>query len=135
MKLIFLFSLLLVLFSCSGPETPNQIIAIDQPTKCDCNELILDNKYNRFYLTDKKKPFSGECIVLYQNGNKKIERHCIEGKYHGNVIDFYDNGQIEMIRQYQNHFINGYEKIYSRNGELLRHSIYKQSTLMEVIEI
>ena len=134
MKTIIPFVFIILLFSCTETEVPNEIMNIEQPTECDCNELILDTKYNRFYLTDKKKPFSGECIVLYQNGNKKKERHYVEGKYHGDVIDFYDNGQTEMIRQYQNHFINGYEKIYSRDGELIKHSIYKQSTLIEIIE-
>lgn len=134
MKLLYFFSLTLLFFSCTEAEPAIDIIEIEQPTNCDCNDLILDDKYNRFYLTDKKKPFSGQCIVLYQNGNKKLERNYIEGKYHGDVIDYYDNGQIEMIREYKNHFINGFEKIYSKSGQLIKHTIYKQSTVMEVLE-
>lgn len=132
--LVYLASLFLII-SCSNPEQSEDIIEEIQPTECDCNELILDTKYNRFYLTDKKKPFTGTCTVFYQNGNKKMERDYVEGKYHGNVIDYYENGEIEMIREYKNHFINGFEKIYSQEGELLKHTIYKQSTVIEQIKL
>ena len=134
MKAFYLLSIVIFLMSCSEGETQNAVIEIEQPTECDCLELILDTKYNRFYLTDKKKPFTGVCTSIYQNGNMKMERHYVEGKYHGDVIDYYDNGQIEMIREYKNHFINGFEKTYTKGGDLLKHSIYKQSTLMEVVE-
>ncbi len=134
MKSFYFLFFITLLISCSETGKPEGNLETEEPTECDCLELILDTKYNRFYLTDKKKPFTGMCTSMYQNGNLKMERHYVEGKYHGDVIDYYENGQIEMIREYKNHFINGFEKIYSKNGDLLKHSIYKQSTLIEVLE-
>lgn len=135
MRLLYFLTLIILLFSCSENELSKDIIEIEQPTECDCNELILDQKYNRFYLTDKKKPFTGHCEILYKNGLKKAERNYVEGKYHGDVIDYYDNGQIKMIRQYDTHLINGFEKRYSENGKLLKHSIYKRSTIIDTISV
>ena len=103
-------------------------------SECDCNALILDQSYNRFYLKEKKKPFTGVCKSYYPNGNIKMERHYVEGKYHGDVIDYYNNGQIKSISQYKNHFINGFVKTYNKKGELISHIEYKQSTQIKVVE-
>jgi antitoxin component YwqK of YwqJK toxin-antitoxin module len=133
MKSLYTLVLSLILISCQDSIIPSELVEIEQPTECDCNELILDHKYNRFYLSDRKKPFTGECKIMYSNGQIKTERNYFEGKYHGDVIDYYDNGQIEMITEYNNHFINGFQKSYTINGELVRHQTFKRSQLIETV--
>jgi len=128
LKFFLLISFSFIL-SCQNSETVNE-----QDIPCDCKALILDQKYNRFYLTDKKKPFTGKCESFYPNGKLEKERHYIDGKYHGDIIDYFDNGQIKSISQYKNHFINGYVKTYSYSGKLIKHIIYKQSTEQNVVE-
>ncbi len=99
-------------------------------TECDCKLLNFDKDYNRFYLKDRKKPFTGVCDLV-ENGVLLSRRHYKDGKYHGDFIDFYPNGQEKMVIQYKNHFMNGDVKHYSEDGQLIGHSVYKQSVLIE----
>ena len=130
-----LFSFIIFVFittSCVNNDSNSE--ENSGPKTCDCNKLILDNGYNRFYLKDKKKPFTGACQIIYPGGKIKTERHFVEGKYHGDLIDYYPNGKIESITQYETHFINGFQKIYSESGELLHHYVFKRSQLIETIK-
>jgi len=119
----------ILMLSCQNSE-----LIETQNKPCDCKALLLDQRYNRFYLTDKKEPFTGKCESFYPNEKLEMERNYVDGKYHGDVIDYYDNGQIKSISQYKNHFINGYVKTYSYSGKLIKHTIYKQSTEQEIVE-
>lgn len=103
-------------------------------TECDCNSLKLDNKYNRFYLSDKKTPFSGTCEINNAEGKTLSKREFLDGKYHGDYINYYPNGQVMSIKIYKNHFLNGDFKEFTDKGKLIHHAIYKQSTLIETLE-
>ena len=129
MKLIILLFLFFGLYSCSTNTTNNNADLIE-PDTCECKELVLDRDYNRFYMNDRKKPYTGTCEVI-ENGYLKSRRHLVEGKYDGELIDFYDNGQVKMSMQYKKHFINGDVKRYSKDGQLIGHTVYKQSRLIE----
>jgi len=125
-----IYKLLLLLFIISACTNQSGEVVVNEPDTCDCKSLNLDRGYNRFYLNDKKKPYTGTCEVI-ENGILKSKRQLVEGKYDGELIDFYDNGEVKMTMQYKKHFINGDVKRYSKDGKLVGHTVYKQSRLIE----
>lgn len=130
-----IFSLFgLSFYACNQSNTSDTDLVQVEPDTCDCKSLILDQKRNRFYLKVKKHPFNGYCQSVLPNGIVIEQRQLKEGKYDGDFITYYENGQIESIKHYEHHFINGDEKIYSKSGQLIKHTIYKQSTPIKVVE-
>jgi antitoxin component YwqK of YwqJK toxin-antitoxin module len=132
-KLFLIFSFIFLIFGCSS-KNENQQQENIIITECDCYILKLDNKYIRFYLSDKKNPFSGTCEIKNAEGSTLSKREFLDGKYHGDYIDYYPNGQVMSLKTYKNHFLNGDFKEFTDNGKLINHSIYKQSTLVETVE-
>jgi len=132
MKFFYLFSIVIIISACTNTSKPIQ--NIEEPTMCDCNELILDIDYQRFYLSDKKQPFTGHCITLKPNGKKVFERDYLEGKYHGLVIVYHNNGEIKSTTQYDKNLMTGDQKIYSLDGYLISHAVYLRSQLKEIIK-
>jgi hypothetical protein len=124
------YAFLLLLFIFSACTNQSAEIVKDEPDTCDCKSLNLDRDYNRFYLNDRKKPYTGTCKLI-ENNILKSKRDLVEGKYDGELVDFYDNGQVKMTMQYKKHFINGDVKRYSIDGKLIGHTVYKQSRLIE----
>lgn len=132
MKFLFALFISITFISCSEDI---KVIVEDKPiTFCDCNELILDTDYQRYYLSDKTKPFNGNCITLSPDGKKVFERNYTDGKYHGLVIVFHENGEIKSTTEYQKNLMTGTQKIYSLDGKLISHAIYLRSQLKEIIK-
>jgi hypothetical protein len=125
-----IYTLLVLLFIFTTCTNQSDEIANNEPDTCDCKLLNLDRDYNRFYLKDRKKPYTGTCELI-ENDILKSRRDLVEGKYDGELVDFYDNGQVKMTMQYKKHFINGDVKRYSKDGKLIGHTVYKQSRLVE----
>ena len=48
----------------------------------------------------------------------------INGKREGSVIDYYPNGRIRIITNYQNDKADGINKVFNEDGELIRRSLY-----------
>jgi len=132
MKYLFILLISIAFISCSEDSKPIQ--QEKEPIFCDCNELILDSDYQRYYLSDKKKPFTGNCITLKPDGKKVFERNYIGGKYHGLVIVFHENGKIKSTTEYEKNLMTGAQKIYGINGNLISHAIYLRSQLKEIIK-
>jgi len=133
MNYLFILFISFTFVSCIEENT--LIKEVEPPlTFCDCNELILDTDYQRFYLSDKKKPFTGNCITLAPDGKKVFERNYMNGKYDGLVITFYKNGQQKTSTEYKKNLITGAQKIYNSDGILISHSIYLRSKLKERIK-
>jgi len=133
----FIYTISLLFFlSCNTTSKESKPTENTPITNCDCSELLLDTKYNRFYLTDKKQPFTGHCIGYYPNSKDiQFEKDYVDGKYHGQNIEYYKNGHLKSILDYKNHFMNGSVKNYDIDGKLISHSIYKQSTFIESIPL
>jgi antitoxin component YwqK of YwqJK toxin-antitoxin module len=132
MKLLFTLIITIIFVSCSDDiqVTENE----KAPTFCDCNELILDTDYQRYYLTDKEKPFTGKCTTLKPDGKKVLENDYIDGKYDGVVKIYYENGELKSTTEYENNLLTGNQKIYSLDGSLISHAIYSHSKLIEIIK-
>ncbi len=132
MKLLFSLLLAIAFISCS--EDVKVVPELKEPTFCDCNELILDQDYQRYYLSDKEKPFTGECITYSVEGKKIFERNYSVGKYNGLVIFYHKNGKVKSTTEYVKNFMTGAFKTYSLDGDLLSHSIYLRSKLKKVVK-
>mgnify|MGYP006160258285 CR=1 FL=1 len=132
MKPFFFLLISLVFVSCTDDINP--VKENNPPTFCDCNELILDKDYQRYYLSDKKKPFTGNCITLKPDGKKVFERNYVEGKYHGLVITYHDNGALKSTTEYEKNLMSGDQKLYNLDGKLMSHAIYLRSQLKEIIK-
>lgn len=128
---LLLFCTLLVI-SCS--EKKSTISNDPEPTSCDCNELILDKSYQRFFLTDKEKPFTGTCITYKADGKKVFERNYLKGKYQGLFIDYHENGKVKSTTEYEKNLMTGAQKKYNKEGELISHTIFLRSKLKEIIK-
>jgi len=132
MKYLFILIISISFISCS--EDINLIQKIEPATFCDCNELILDTDYQRYYLSNKKEPFTGNCITLKADGIKAFERNYKSGKYDGLVIVFHSNGKIKSTTEYKKNLMTGAQKIYSPDGNLISHALYLRSRLKEIIK-
>ncbi|MFT4601065.1 MAG: antitoxin component YwqK of YwqJK toxin-antitoxin module [Arenicella sp.] len=133
--LVFFTSLLL--FSCGDSnETSNDStdeIEIDS-SYCNCNELIFDDKYNHFYRFERREPFTGLCEEFHANGEKKVMKNLLEGKLHGKVISYHDNGQVYEDEEFDTNFQTGERIIYTRLGKVKFHALYKRGRQIEVLE-
>ena len=132
MNYLFTIFFSILLFSCT--EEIKKIEIEKEPTTCDCNELILDNSYQRYFLTDKQKPFNGQCITLRPDGKKLFERNYINGKYQGLVLIYHQNGKIKSSTEYEKNLMTGDQKIFDIDGVLISHAIYLRSKLKEIIK-
>ena len=68
----------------------------------------------------KKSKKSGYYRVINQNtGRIKLVKHYKNGKVHGKIIYYWDNGQIRLTGQYDMMHRVGNWKTYESNGDLL----------------
>lgn len=132
MKLLFLLLIIITSVSCTE-EIKSDTVNIE-PILCDCNELILDVDYQRYYLTDKSVPFTGKCITLTPDSKKVFERNYLNGKYDGLVIVYHENGKVKSTTEYKKNLMSGSQKIYSDDETLISHAIYLRSQLKEIIK-
>ncbi|OIQ36427.1 MAG: hypothetical protein BM555_02655 [Crocinitomix sp. MedPE-SWsnd] len=137
MKLFSLLALLtLILTSCgegnNTDENSNGETAIDS-AYCDCNELTFDEGYNHFYRFERREPFNGFCEEFHSNGEKKAEKNMTEGKLHGKVISYHDNGQVYEDEEFNMNFQTGERIIYTRSGKVKFHALYKRGKQIEVL--
>ena len=87
MKQLLSITICLIVLSCGSQNEKNKY----PDGTCDCNELT--GPVGGWRLNDK--PYTGECISYYQNGNKESESEFLEGNINGHVISYYPDGIIE----------------------------------------
>lgn len=117
--------------SGTAPDQPDN--TANDSTYCNCNELVFDEPYNHFYLTEKRKGFTGKCEDFYPDGQKKTEKNFLEGKLHGKVITWYKNGQVHEEKQFDMNFQTGEQITYTDKGEVKFHALYKRGNQTEVL--
>lgn len=73
----------------------------------------------------KKSKKNGYYRVINKNtGRIKLVKHYKNGKVHGKIIYYWDNGQIRLTGQYDMMHRVGNWKIYESNGNLLLEENY-----------
>jgi hypothetical protein len=131
-----IFILAAITVSCKGdPENRDQVdetVEIDS-NYCNCNDLIFDDRYNHFYLFERRDGFTGKCEIPFPNGNIQIEKNFDDGKMQGKFIEFHENGRVWRERNYDKNFQDGDSFTYSKSGKLIAHALYKRGKLKEMI--
>ena len=135
-----------LLIACgNGDKTNSEIIQDDSENVelvelteidsnyCNCNELIFDEPYNHFFRFERREGFTGKCEDFHSNGEKKMEKNFVDGKLHGKFFLYYDNGQIEEEKEFDNNFQTGEQITYSKKGEVIFHALYKRGTQTKVL--
>jgi antitoxin component YwqK of YwqJK toxin-antitoxin module len=132
----FLYALpLLLALSCAEviDENPIAEVPVPEPTECGCDDLIMDAKYNWYYLNDRKIPFEGTCTNVNLDGVKMLERHYTTGKVHGNVIEWFSNGQMKLTMEFDMNMQTGEMKEWDDLGVLEYHASYDYGKLDSLI--
>ncbi|MBL4706744.1 MAG: hypothetical protein JKY54_19595, partial [Flavobacteriales bacterium] len=121
----------ILILSCTE-NTPKLIpteTQLPEPTSCNCDDLIMDAKYNWFYLNDRKKPFEGICTKTNRDGAKLLERHYTTGKVNGSVSEWFANGQQRLSMEFEMNMQIGEMKEWTEDGELEYHALYDYGKL------
>ncbi|MEX1001276.1 MAG: hypothetical protein WDZ35_04100 [Crocinitomicaceae bacterium] len=101
---------------------------------CDCNVLTFDKDYNHFYRFERRKPYTGKCEAFYPDGTLKLEKNFVEGKVHGKMISYHDNGQVHEEQEFKMNLQTGERIIYTKSGKVKFHALYKNGKQIELIE-
>jgi hypothetical protein len=64
--------------------------------------------------------------LYYRNGNMKSVKPFMKGLLDGNVLDYYESGQLNIITHYLADTVFGINKVFAEDGELMRRSLYIQ---------
>ena len=104
---LFLFPILISCNSYSGSS--------DKTVCVDTDALI---RNGIIYLPNETKPFTGNNLCKYENGQIKSEGNYKDGKPDGKVIDWYENGQIEAEGNYKDGKLDGKATYWHENGKI-----------------
>ena len=104
---LFLFPILISCNSYSGSS--------DKTVCVDTDALI---RNGIIYLPYETKPFTGNNLCKYENGQIKSEGNYKDGKPDGKVIDWYENGQIEAEENYKDGKLDGKATYWHENGKI-----------------
>lgn len=86
-------------------------------------------KLGLVYINGTYKPFTGIIVKNEEHGMKSYI-HILVGHRDGIMKKYFSNGKIYMIRNYENGFKNGIEKIYSKTGQLIQTTLYNNDKIL-----
>lgn len=122
--------------ACNG-EPENEIAdeteEIDS-NYCECYQLNFDEAYNHFYRFERTEPFTGNCKEFYPDGSVKLDKNFVEGKVHGKMISYHENGQIHEDQEFDMNFQVGERIVYTQSGQVKFHALYERGKQTEVLE-
>ena len=133
-KLYNIIIVLLILHtSCKDRSENSNISAFNDNTKCNCSDLILDELYNHFYLSERTKPFSGICEEYHKNKNLAIVKEFTEGKMEGEMLEYSKKGILIKKWRFHDNKMNGEAISFDTTGKITFHGIYKNGKLDSTI--
>ena len=136
MKTIYFSLLLVILASCSNDQTSSSEVdnkPIKEPELCDCNELGFDKDYNNFFWITPRNGYTGTCELYFPDGKIKLQKHFKGGKVHGKMTSYYQNGQIEDVKEFDTNFQVGEQKTYREDGILKYHALYERGNQTKIL--
>ena len=122
LKIFLIFNVYLTTVCTNGPKNSAE--------KCNCNDLILDEPYNHYYLDERIVPFTGTCVEFNKNGTLNLTKDFVDGKIHGNLIRYRMNGNKLSVVQFDKNFIHGKAVILDINGNDSVVQQYKRGKLI-----
>ena len=105
--ILVLFPMLISCNSYSGSSDKTVCVETDAQI---INDIV--------YLPNETKPFTGNNLCKYENGQIKSEGNYKDGKPDGKVIDWYENGQIEAEGNYKDGKPDGKVTGWFENGQI-----------------
>ena len=126
-----------MLFAGACKNEPGTVIETSaddiDSTYCNCQELVFNEPYNHFYLTDKRTGFTGKCEEFHPNGQVKVQKNFVSGKLHGKLTTWYENGQVKEEKEFDTNFQVGEQINYTSKGEVKFHAIYKRGVQTKIL--
>ena len=104
--------------------------AKNRAKKCNCNDLILDEPYNHYYLKERTVPFTGTCVEFNNNGTLNLTKDFVDGKLHGNMVRYRPNGDKLSTVEFEKNFIHGKAIVFDLNGNDSIVEEYKRGKLI-----
>jgi len=77
------------------------------------------------YLINSKKPFTGTTVQFHENGQLEIKRNYKDGELEGLYENYYENGQLEIKGNYKDGELDGFSEYYYASGQLKAKGNYK----------
>ena len=137
MKYLALFILPLALLACNNGSQDNGNGQANSDSEeihaCDCRDLIFDEAYNSFYLEEPRKGFTGNCEELFPNGQVSLSKNFNEGKIHGKMINYYENGAVREEQEFDMNFQTGDHIKYAEDGRVIFHAVYERGRQKEIL--
>ena len=87
-----------------------------------CKKVNIDKDYVK--TTTKYNKRNGELIIYYENGNIHNKYYYIDDIKNGEYIEYYENGNINGKYYYIDDERNGEQIIYHKNGNIERKYYY-----------
>ena len=115
---LFLFPILISCNSYSGSS--------DKTVCVDTDALI---RNGIIYLPNEAKPFTGNNLCKYENGQIKSEGNYKDGKPDGKVTGWFENGQIQTILNLKDGKLDGKVIDWYENGQIEAEENYKDGKL------
>lgn len=134
--LILLFGLLMGACNGSGnnPDGTAENGDTSEVDYCDCNELAYDQAYNNFYLEKPRDGFTGLCESYFRGGKQlSLSKNFKDGKVHGEMITYYENGNIEEKKNFDMNFQSGDYYRYAEDGHLVFHVLYERGKQVKTL--
>jgi antitoxin component YwqK of YwqJK toxin-antitoxin module len=144
MKIFSAFTFCMILLTaCGGGEGTNsenttedsengETVAIDS-SYCNCDELTLDQPYNHFWRFERRIGYTGVCEEFYPDGKLKTTKNLVDGKLHGKVFTYYQNGRMREEKEFDMNFQTGEQIVYTNKGEVKLHALYKRGTQTQIL--
>ena len=110
---IILVSIFYFLNQCQQKKEASPIAE----NSCHCDDLIYDDLYNYFFIEQRTNPYNGKCLEYYNTGEISLEKNFIDGKMHGNMLRFSENGIRISLVEFKLNFIDGKAIFYNLEGK------------------
>lgn len=85
----------------------------------------LQFKFGVAYEINSDKPYTGEALIYYSNGEVLERQNYKKGILNGELINYYNNGKLKMKSQIKNGSPNGKSIVYYENGSIEGKGEYK----------
>lgn len=86
---------------------------------------LMDNKDGAWYLKNSANPYNGKFIDYFLNGRIEGEGIMKNGVVNGLRTIYYENGNKDFFRNYDNGIANGYSEEYFINGKIKQKGTFK----------
>ena len=86
--------------------------------KTVCVDTDAQERGGIYYLPNETKPFTGNNLCLYENGQNKSEGKVKDGKLEGKLIYWHENGQKKEERNYKDGILDGKTTYWRKNGQI-----------------